>query len=77
MSPTVRKRSVTLQGHRTSVSIEDEFWAALKEIAAADGITLADLLARIDADRPGNLSSAARVYVLRRLQGVSAEPRSS
>jgi predicted DNA-binding ribbon-helix-helix protein len=65
---TIKKRSVKLQGHRTSISVEDEFWDALKSIADAEKITIADLLTRIDADRPGNLSSAARLYVLKHLQ---------
>ena len=67
-SGVVKKRSVKLAGHRTSISVEDEFWEALKHIAAAKNIALADLLTEIDADRPGNLSSAARLYVLKHLQ---------
>lgn len=68
MKSTVKKRSVKLSGHRTSISIEDEFWDELKLIAAHEKCTLADLLSRIDADRPGNLSSAARLYVLKILK---------
>ncbi|MBL8644809.1 MAG: ribbon-helix-helix domain-containing protein [Rhodospirillaceae bacterium] len=68
MSGVIKKRSVKLSGHRTSISIEDEFWDALKKISAAEKLTIADLLTRIDADRPGNLSSAARLYVLKHLQ---------
>ena len=64
----IRRRAVTIAGHRTSVSVEDAFWAALKEIAAADGVSLNALIARIDAGRSGNLSSALRVYVLERLR---------
>jgi predicted DNA-binding ribbon-helix-helix protein len=67
MSPDaqrLRKRSVVIQGHRTSLSLEQPFWDALKEIAARRGLSLARLLAEIDASRSGNLSSAARVYVL-------------
>ena len=60
----LRKRSVVIQGHRTSLSLEQPFWDALKEIAARRGLSLARLLAEIDASRSGNLSSAARVYVL-------------
>ena len=63
----VKKRSVTVAGHRTSLSLEDAFWRELKRLAAADGLTLAELIARIDRERSGNLSSAARVYVLERL----------
>jgi predicted DNA-binding ribbon-helix-helix protein len=68
MSSGIRKRSVTLAGHRTSVSVEDEFWEALKGLAQQQHLTLAELLTRIDTDRPGNLSSAVRLYVLRSLQ---------
>lgn len=62
------KRSVVIKGHKTSVSLEPPFWSALKEIAEARGISLAALIAEIDAARgpePGaNLSSALRVFVL-------------
>lgn len=65
-APTrIRKRSLDIAGHRTSVSLEDAFWNALGDIAAARGVSLASLVARIDAAREGeNLSSAIRVYVL-------------
>jgi predicted DNA-binding ribbon-helix-helix protein len=52
-----QKRSVTLSGHRTSVSLEDEFWTALQEIAASSGQNLAALIDE-------NLSSALRLFVL-------------
>lgn len=64
MAGVIRKRSVDIAGHRTSVSIEEPFWDALKEIAAREGVSLNDLIARIDGARDGNLSSAIRVYVL-------------
>lgn len=60
----LRKRSVVIAGHRTSLSLEQPFWDALKEIAAARGLSLARLIAEIDASRGGNLSSAVRVHVL-------------
>ncbi|QKV17252.1 ribbon-helix-helix domain-containing protein [Oricola thermophila] len=62
----VRKHSVTISGHRTSFSIEDEFHARLKESAARKGISLAALVAAIDKAKPrdSNLSSALRVHVL-------------
>ncbi|WP_117192539.1 ribbon-helix-helix domain-containing protein [Rhizobium terrae] len=62
----IRKHSATLHGHRTSFSLEDEFWIELKAIAAARGVSLANLIAEIDDRRqPGsNLSSALRVHVL-------------
>ncbi len=61
----IRKHSVVLAGHRTSVSLEDAFWAELKTIAARQGRSLNDLIAEIDRERQGNLSSALRVYVLK------------
>lgn len=62
----VRKRSLTIAGHRTSLSLEQAFWDALKDLARAEGLSLAALVERIDRDRRGNLSSAVRVYVLER-----------
>ena len=60
-----RKRSLTIAGHRTSVSLEEPFWAGLKDIAAGDGVTLAGLIAAIDQSRGAeNLSSALRLHVL-------------
>jgi predicted DNA-binding ribbon-helix-helix protein len=65
----MRKHSLDIAGHRTSVSLEDAFWDALREIAAAQGLALASLVARIDAARAGeNLSSAIRVYVLEQMR---------
>jgi len=65
-SSLIRKHSATLHGHRTSFSLEDEFWLELKAIALQRGISLANLIAEIDDHRgPGsNLSSALRVHVL-------------
>jgi predicted DNA-binding ribbon-helix-helix protein len=62
----VKKRSVTIRGHRTSFSLEDAFYTDLEEIAAARGMTLAGLVGQIDEQRPrdSNLSSALRLYVL-------------
>jgi predicted DNA-binding ribbon-helix-helix protein len=61
----MKKRSVTLAGHPTSVSLEDEFWVELKRIAAEAGLPLAALVARIDSSRgSANLSSALRLAVL-------------
>lgn len=65
MPATVRKRSVTVAGHRTSVSLEEAFWEALKDIAGARRTTVNALIAEIDRNRSGNLSSAIRVFVLR------------
>ena len=63
------KHSLTLRGHRTSVSLEAEFWAAFRAIADARGIGLNDLAAEIDEARAPDtgLASAIRVFVLRHL----------
>jgi predicted DNA-binding ribbon-helix-helix protein len=71
-SPIV-KRSIVIAGHKTSVSIEDAFWAALKEIAAGRNMTLAELVVTIDAGRQhGNLSSAIRLFVLDHFRAATA-----
>jgi predicted DNA-binding ribbon-helix-helix protein len=61
----ISKRSIVIAGHKTSVSLEDEFWDSLKEIAAERGMTPAELVAAIDGNREhANLSSAIRLFVL-------------
>ena len=65
MKSRVVKHSVNLNGRKTSVSFEDAFWEGLKEIASKRFMTVADLIANIDATRQQpNLSSAVRVFVL-------------
>lgn len=64
----IRKHSVVLSGHATSLCLEDEFWAAIKEIANAKGMSLRQLLMQIDNTHTGNLSSAVRLYILKELQ---------
>jgi len=65
MKSTIRKRSIVIAEHKTSVSLEDEFWSFLKEIAEVRDQTVADLVFEIDKDREhGNLSSALRLFVL-------------
>ena len=65
MKSSVSKRSIVIAGHKTSVSLEDEFWNSLKEIARERGMTLGALIAAIDGDRQhANLSSAIRLFVL-------------
>lgn len=61
------KRSLTLAGHRTSVALEPEFWAALESLAAGRGVALAALVAEVDAARPPGqtLASALRLTALR------------
>lgn len=75
---SIQKRSVIIAGHRTSVSLEPEFWAALKSIAQHRDVSINELVTEIDGQRRGNLSSALRVHVLTFLQGQlasAAEPR--
>jgi predicted DNA-binding ribbon-helix-helix protein len=65
MSPTtIRRHSVTLQGHRTSISLENAFWDRLRSIALRRGISINLLITEIDKTRDGNLSSALRVLAL-------------
>lgn len=70
MSTRPVKRSLTLKGHRTSVSLEDEFWRAFRDIALKEGKAINQLAAEIDADRGIDigLASAIRIYVLRHYQ---------
>jgi predicted DNA-binding ribbon-helix-helix protein len=66
MKSAIVKRSVVINGHKTSISIEDQFWAALKDIAAERKLTVASLVSVVDHDRGevSNLSSALRLFVL-------------
>lgn len=78
----IRKRSVVVAGHRTSVSVEDVFWKALLAIAGAQGTSANSLITEIDRERPGNLSSAIRLFVLAEamrgtlppIEGISGYP---
>jgi predicted DNA-binding ribbon-helix-helix protein len=73
MKSPVVKRSVVLAGHRTSVSLEDAFWEALKDIAATRRTTVSDMIGKIDSDRKhNNLSSALRLFVLNHYQARAA-----
>ncbi len=63
-SQRIGKRSVTVAGHRTSVSLEEAFWGNLQRIADTRGQSISDLVTQIDRARSGNLSSAIRVFVL-------------
>lgn len=60
----MRKRSVVIAGHRTSVSLENAFWDSLKSIAGKRGETVNQIVTKIDGQRSGNLSSAIRLFVL-------------
>ncbi len=65
MKSSVVKRSIIIDGHKTSVSLEDAFWSHLKDIAHAEQATLSKLVAKIDETRQHtNLSSAIRLFIL-------------
>ncbi len=72
----VLKRSLLLAKHRTSASLEKEFWDELQSIAAARGTTLNRLVTEIDAGREGNLSSALRLFVLAEMKKKTGCPPS-
>ncbi len=64
MRSAIAKRSVVLRGHKTSVSLENDFWNGLRDIAERQKTTLSALVQKIDADREyANLSSAIRIHV--------------
>lgn len=76
MKSPIVKRSIVIAGHKTSVSIEDAFWTALKDIAASRGTTVAELVATVDANRRhGNLSSAVRLFVLDHFRAIAGGER--
>ena len=71
------KRSVTIAGHQTSISLEPAFWAALEAHAASGGLPLNAVVARIDAERigapdPPNLASAIRLWLFARSEAAAA-----
>lgn len=79
MSGRPVKRSLTLLGHRTSVSLEDEFWAEFRRIAQEEGKPINALAVEIDAERDPEvgLASSIRVYVLKRMRrqlDLTADP---
>jgi predicted DNA-binding ribbon-helix-helix protein len=78
MGSTNIKRSIVRNGYKTSVSLEQEFWEGLREIAASQNQKLTALVQKIDENRVGaNLSSAIRVFVFNRLRGqVAGAPQS-
>lgn len=69
----IAKRSLVIDGHRTSVSLEDAFWRRLRAIAKQRGVSLNRLVAEIDRGRDGNLSSAIRLFVLDTLTAEQRE----
>ena len=64
----MQKRSLTIHGHRTSISLEEPFWIALKEISRAREQSVASLVKMIAQERVGGLSSAIRVFILAELR---------
>lgn len=70
MAPNMRKRSITIGGHGTSIALEDAFWRELEALAKARGQSLSALVAEIDRGRtgPGNLASTLRLFVLEELK---------
>ena len=64
------KHSIRVDGRKTGISLEPEFWDGLKEIAEGRGMSVSELVTSINSeDRHGNLSSAVRVFVLRHYRG--------
>jgi predicted DNA-binding ribbon-helix-helix protein len=73
MKSAIIKRSVVINGHKTSVSLEQPFWNIVREIAQAEQTTVSALLRQIDeARRHANLSSAVRIFVLERVRAQYA-----
>ena len=64
----MQKRSLTIHGHRTSISLEEPFWMTLNDIAKARKQSVASLVQMIDRERAGGLSSAIRVFILAELR---------
>lgn len=64
----MKKRSLIIAGHATSVSLEPEFWEALDKIAQGRGLSTQALIDKIDTDRTGNLARAIRIFVLNDLR---------
>lgn len=76
MASSVVKRSVAISGHKTSVTLEDNFWRALQEIAQVQKMTVSSLLNQIDQQREEkNLSSHIRVFVLNYYRSRGSELR--
>ena len=63
----MKKHTLTINGHMTSISLEDAFWEALKQAAKEEGLSVPQLVAHIDEARSTGLSSAIRVYLFKRL----------
>jgi len=68
----LKKHSIIIAGHASSVTMEPEFWDELKKISERDGVSINQLVSAIDAERDGNLSSAIRLFVLNDLRKNSS-----
>ena len=78
MKSLVIKRSIVIDGHKTSVSLEDAFWSGLREIAHDEHMTLSKMVSDIDGKRrQGNLSSAIRLFVLDHVRTVALGDRAA
>jgi predicted DNA-binding ribbon-helix-helix protein len=73
MKSPVVKRTVKFAGRNTSISIEDDFWQALRDISRQRGMSMAEMVGMISDSRQGNLSSAVRLFVLGVYQDRSAK----
>ena len=71
----MKKRSVSIRGHRTSLSLEDPFWNELLLLANESGTSVAGLITEIDKNRQAGLSSAVRIFVLQALKQKAAACR--
>ncbi|MBM60056.1 MAG: aryl-sulfate sulfotransferase [Rhodospirillaceae bacterium] len=71
----MKKRSVSIRGHRTSLSLEDPFWDELLLLANESGTSVAGLITEIDKNRQAGLSSAVRIFVLQALKQKAAACR--
>lgn len=75
MKSSVTKHSILLNGHKTSISLEGQFWEGLREISGRENITVSALVEKIDHGRvTHNLSSAIRVYVLAHFRARASRP---
>lgn len=71
----MKKRSLLIMGHATSISLEDEFWESLKEISVEKTQSIQELIEQIDLTRTSNLSSAVRLFVLNHLKNKLQEDK--
>jgi predicted DNA-binding ribbon-helix-helix protein len=77
MNSTVKKRSIVIGRHKTSISLEDSFWSSLRQIAQDRATTVSELIRKLDTSRNGgNLSSTIRVFVLDYYRPPLVRPRS-